>query len=107
MTPQIPPHIQLEAARRELAAMKDQRQVAESAIEQLTDVMSVSADDMKAAMMDHKLNWTMRVVEALAEIRLLECQTAFQNLNKRCEELEGAIKLRKSGIVSPGGILRS
>lgn len=101
MTPQVPQHIQIEMARRELKMLIEQRSIAEQGIEMLSGVsaeLSVPwpnpADAMGKAMLSGMV--------ALVSLRLLELQHSHSNLVPRIAELEGALKIADGGIVIPG-----
>lgn len=102
MTPQQPPqHIQIEMARRELKALRQQRAIAEQGIAALSNVAAeLSTVDQGATTTVERV--TLAALIALVSIRLLELQTSHDNIGPRIEELEGALKQFESGIVIPG-----
>lgn len=102
MTPQQPPqHIQIEMARRELKALKQQQAIAEQGIAALTNVAALlSAVDHSAT--TGVENAMLASLVALVSIRLLELQASHQNLMQRIPELEGALKTLDTNIVVPG-----
>lgn len=108
MTPQPPPHIQIELARRELSALKQQRTIAEQGIQALSSVAAELAQVDRASLgyvdstpNDKATNALLAGVVALVSLRLFELQNSYGQLEPRITELEGALKQVDSGIVIP------
>jgi hypothetical protein len=105
MTPQpsagIPQHIQIELARRELAALKQQRIIAEQGIQALSQVAAELAVVDRGAETP-AMQAALSGIIALVSIRLFELQTSHSNILPRIAELESALQVADSGIVIPG-----
>lgn len=105
MTPQPPPgipqHIQIEMARRELAALKQQLAIAENGIAMLSSV-SAELSDVDPAKVFKETKAILAALVALVSLRLLELQNSHGALVPRIGELENALKVADSGIVMPG-----
>lgn len=102
MTPQQPPqHIQIELARRELKALKQQQAIAEQGIEVLTNG-AAQLGLVERSSTPNDINAILAALVALVSIRLLELRTSHENLMQRIPELEGALKTLDSNIVVPG-----
>lgn len=106
MTPQVPQHIQIEMARRELRMLIEQRSIAEQGIEMLSGVSAEIAQP-KAPWVNPETKAIMSAVVALVHLRLLELQHSHSNLVPRIAELEGALKIADGGIVIPGMRVKS
>lgn len=96
-----PQHIQIEMARRELKALKQQQGIAEQGIAALSNVAAElgAVDPTAITPATHAM---LAALVALVSIRLIELQTSHQNIGPRIAELEMALKQVDSGIVIPG-----
>lgn len=99
MNPAIPPHIQIEMARRELAILTGQKESAEYGIALLNESIALATDVTSPP------TATDVLCLALAKIRLAELQSAMVNLTARTAELQKALQAADSGILRPGGVL--
>jgi len=98
-----PQHIQIEMARRELKALKQQQAIAEQGIAALSGVAAeLSTVDQNAITPVQRA--MLAALVALVSIKLLELQTGLENLNVRIPELENALRVADSGIALPGGM---
>ncbi len=107
MTPQVPPHIQIAMARRELALLTKQRDVAAESIEALSSAMAALSGPLRiipetvtTEVERHVLRLTF-AISMITSVRLLELQMSHENLVARCAELEAALKVADGGIVIP------
>lgn len=102
MTPrQPPPHIQIELARRELHALRQQQVIAEQGISAFSNVAAELATVDKGTETP-ATQVILSALVALVSIRLFELQMSHGNILPRIAELEGALKQADSGIVIPG-----
>jgi hypothetical protein len=104
MTPQIPQHILIENAKRELAMLTNQKDMAAESIATLSDAIAQLPTSPHLGK-----HWPSELapgvealcvaVSALISVRLLELQFSHQNLAARCAELEAALRTAGSGLV--------
>lgn len=107
MTPQQPPpHIQIELARRELRALKQQQVIAEQGIEAFSNVAAELATVNKGVETP-ATQVILSALVALVSIRLFELQNSHSNILPRIAELEQALRVADSNIVIPGMKVRN